>query len=310
MSLHLYQRIPENLDRYSHGDLLKRKAQPKGVALKPLSYKRVAVRLAQKKLARVMRSFFAAILPKVTEQLVAAVNKVVKAEQDDEIEQILGAISFEDLFSDLPASVQPALTGIFEDAAQHTIGNITAAVRTTTDEARVDPTAFDQVSEDAVAYSEARSAEMVGMKYNADGELVPNPNAIWRIDETTRDGIRSLVTDTVDGRLSVIDLPKALAESYGFSNDRAELIARTEVHKANGEGALAGMRASGVVEEKVWLTSNDDLVEEECEANQDQGPVALDDDFQSGDAAEPAHPRCRCAVAPWVTFETEQEQPT
>lgn len=34
------------------------------------------------------------------------------------------------------------------------------------------------------------AAEMVGMKYDAEGNLVPNPSAKWAISETTRDELR------------------------------------------------------------------------------------------------------------------------
>lgn len=199
-----------------------------------------------------------------------------------------------------PILVSRSLADMFKDAAGLTLDNMEAIANTASE--RLVAAARKQIGGEAEAWAKAHSAEMVGMKYNADGDLVANPNAIWRIDETTRVALRSLISDTVGGQMSVLQLQEALRGSYAFSSARAEVIARTEVHKANGEGALASMRASGIGE-KVWLTSNDDRVEEECQANQDQGPIPVDDDFQSGDECEPAHENCRCSIAPWVTFE-------
>jgi hypothetical protein len=52
-----------------------------------------------------------------------------------------------------------------------------------------------------------------------------------------------------------------------------------------------------VVLKKGWQTSNDEAeVCEECRGNEDQGLIDLDDDFESGDEAAPAHPNCQCVT--------------
>ena len=88
------------------------------------------------------------------------------------------------------------------------------------------------------------------------------------------------------------------------------LIARTETQMASNAGALAGYKASGVVESTQWLTAEDDLVEEECLANGAAGPngdgvLPLGDVYPSGDDAPPAHPRCRCVLIPVINFDTQ-----
>lgn len=87
-----------------------------------------------------------------------------------------------------------------------------------------------------------------------------------------------------------------------FSPERAELIAATEVTRAFAEGNLAAWRESGVTEGKEWLTREDEIVCVIC------GPlnetiVGIDEQFQSSAGAidgPPAHPRCRCSIAPVV----------
>ncbi len=170
------------------------------------------------------------------------------------------------------------------------------------------------VSDYAVAYARTRSAELVGMRYDELGRLVANPDAEWAIDETTRDFLRGSVADAIEGGWSNDKLATAIGDSYGFSEERAMTIARTETQAAANKGALAGYKASGVVERKQWITAEDDLVEEDCLDNAAAGPaqdgvIALDDDYPSGDDAPPAHSNCRCVIAPVVDFgDTEQPQ--
>ncbi len=78
--------------------------------------------------------------------------------------------------------------------------------------------------------------------------------------------------------------------------------------RAHGQGQLAAFRQSGVVERKGWSTSEDGDVCEDCTANEDEGDIALEDDFQSGDDAPPAHPNCRCALV--AVFPPEEEDTT
>jgi hypothetical protein len=79
---------------------------------------------------------------------------------------------------------------------------------------------------------------------------------------------------------------------------------------ANNQGNLAAYKdaaAQGIAVMKEWLSAGDDLVSEECQANEDQGPIPLDDDFDSGDDAPPLHPNCRCAIAPVVSDESDSQ---
>jgi len=164
-----------------------------------------------------------------------------------------------------------------------------------------------QVNARSIAFAEARAAEMVGMTRDAaSGALVPSADARYVISEATRDMIRAQVAEAVRGGMSVQEIAALLEDAYAFSPARADLIARTELVRANNEGNLAGYKASGVVTGKGWQTAEDELVEEICEHNAAAGILPLDDDFPSGDPAPPAHPRCRCAIYPAVEDVTEE----
>jgi SPP1 gp7 family putative phage head morphogenesis protein len=196
--------------------------------------------------------------------------------------------------------MDPVLAAIVEDGGYAALASVGIEIRAAEGAAGV-------VSDYAKNYARDRAAELVGMRRDALGRLVDNPDAEWAIDETTRDFLRGAVSDAIAGGWSNDKLAAAIGDSYGFSEDRAMTIARTETQMAANAGALNGYKASGVVEFKQWVTAGDDLVEEECLDNEAAGPngdgvLALDDDYPSGDDAPPAHPNCRCVIVPVVEF--------
>jgi SPP1 gp7 family putative phage head morphogenesis protein len=220
-------------------------------------------------------------------------------DEQDALEQIIAGVDFTG-WSILVGEVDAILAAIVEDGSY-------AALAAVGIETRAAEGAAGVVNDYARAYARDRAAELVGMRYDELGRLVENPNAEWAIDQTTRDFLRSAVGDAIAGGWSNDKLASAIADSYGFSEDRAMTIARTETQMAANAGALNGYKASGVVERKQWVTAEDDLVEEDCLANSEAGPqgdgvLALDDEYPSGDDAPPAHPNCRCVIVPVVDF--------
>lgn len=159
----------------------------------------------------------------------------------------------------------------------------------------------DQVNARAVAYARERAAELIGRTRNAAGDLVDNPDARWSIDQGTRDLVRAAIADGLEENIGLDDIIDRVMETGAFSEERAELIARTEIAGANSEGALIGYAeaaAAGVTVRKEWILGPNPC--EVCQANADQGPIELDEDFDSGDSAPPAHPHCECAISPVV----------
>ena len=76
----------------------------------------------------------------------------------------------------------------------------------------------------------------------------------------------------------------------------ADLVAVTEINRAVSAATLATYAAMGVGA-KSWMTAADDRVcPQYCEPNGADGAIPLTALFDSGDAAPPAHPRCRCAL--------------
>lgn len=156
--------------------------------------------------------------------------------------------------------------------------------------------ALNQVNELALKYARERAASMLGKSYDAAGNLIDNPNASYRIDESTRELVRADVTRALTEGVSNDVLADRLAESYGFSDARAEMIARTEMTFADVQGNLTAYAESGVVEGKQWLASAGCC--DDCQAL-DGVVVALDEDFpDDGGNGPPLHPNCECDVLP------------
>lgn len=168
-----------------------------------------------------------------------------------------------------------------------------------------DQSITSQVHTKAAEWAKARSAELVGRQWDDDDNLVANDNAEMTITETMRDDIRDAVADAIESGDSAADLSDTIEGLGSFSEERATMIARTELIRANNAGSLAAMRESGVVEKKEWTTAEDDDVSEDCEGNSDQGAIDLDDTFESGDDAPPAHPNCRCALVAHIQDSTQ-----
>ncbi len=119
------------------------------------------------------------------------------------------------------------------------------------------------------------------------------------IAETTRDDIRLLVGTAADQGWSVGELADAIREKAAIaSRERAEMIVVIETARAYSLGSKAAYRASGVDTAMEWLTAPD-CCEDVCEPLNGKR-VALDGVFAEGISEPPAHPRCRCSLAPVV----------
>ena len=149
---------------------------------------------------------------------------------------------------------------------------------------------------------------------------LPNPRAVaflkehaaervTMIDETTRRYIRTVMTKAVDEGWSYDRTAKVISgrfEQFAVGNplahieSRAHLVAVTEsafAYEHANASVVGGLMEGGLPMVKSWLTVGDDRVDEEdCGPNEDEGWIAAEDDFQSGNSEPPAHPGCRCTT--------------
>lgn len=75
------------------------------------------------------------------------------------------------------------------------------------------------------------------------------------------------------------------------SDERAALVGQTEDDAATWFGRTKGYEWSGRAVKKVWQTVDPC---EECAENEEEGAIAIGEEFPSGDFAPPAHPNCNC----------------
>jgi hypothetical protein len=145
----------------------------------------------------------------------------------------------------------------------------------------------DQVHQRAVDYAKRRGAELVSL----DGDK--------NIVDATRAAIQTAIFEGLEANIGADAIADSIQASTAFSAYRAELIADTEIAFANADGKLAGWNAAadtGLTLTHSWQTSNDGDCCDECQGNEDQGAIPIDEAFESGDDAEPAHPNCKCVT--------------
>jgi hypothetical protein len=160
------------------------------------------------------------------------------------------------------------------------------------------------INDRAVAMARNVAAEMVGMRWNADDELVPAKREAWRIDETTRTMIRDIISNGLDDNIGNAAIADAIESATAFSAERAALIAHTEIAIVNSKASLLSYKGARDDLEldikKAWLLGENPC--EICQGNADQGPIDLDDEFESGDTETPAHPNAVLSGSTFVPY--------
>lgn len=156
--------------------------------------------------------------------------------------------------------------------------------------------AEEYMAELALRYAGFRSAELIGMKRNAAGELIPNPDAKWAISRTSRDDLQATVVQALEEGWTPRQLAAVIEASTMFSSGRAELIARTEMMAAQSLGTYTFWMATGKVISVAWETSGNETVCIVCEGYEAQGEVPLGHEFAPGVRHPLAHPRCDCRL--------------
>lgn len=216
------------------------------------------------------------------------VSKAEKPVDPKLAKMVLAQINYQQWVEDLPALVDPFLTAIAIDSARLTASQL----------GLFDKDVLALMRARAKDWAELRAAELVSMRI-VDGVLVANPDARWQILESTREMIARDVNAALREGLSPQELANRIEESAAFSEQRAIMVARTEMALADSAGTMEGFRASPDVVGKRWLTAQDDKVSEECLESEDAGAIKLEEGFPPNGLTEPPnHPNCRCAIVP------------
>ena len=154
--------------------------------------------------------------------------------------------------------------------------------------------------ENAREWATDRASEMVGLHRRDDNEIVLDRQPDMSIAATTAVMLHKTVNEAIEKQWPETLVRARLADEYALSEDRADLISKTEVGIAAGIIASIAYKASGIVIGKRWVTKNDNRVEIHCRTNEEAGIIPLGQRFPSGHLTPMAHPRCRCKIAPVI----------
>lgn len=235
--------------------------------------------LARHALEKVMINQFREMRKKTVRLLVKAL-KIRKAAGDDAEEKIRKAL--DDNWRTIADEVQQGL----EDAAL--AGAAAGALQLEVDDERI----LSRTNRKAAAYAADRSAELVGMRRTDAGRLVKNPDARWAISDTTREKIRGVIAEVFEKEdVTLTDVETALRAAGVFDDQRATMIAKTEVANAQTWANLLAWKESGQVQQVSWHLSGDHDGDDVCDDNADGSPYTFDEVPEF-----PAHPNCLCAI--------------
>lgn len=244
-----------------------------------------------------LRDGFAAALETVRDEAVKAARRVRKASEptDDrgssyerDAEDLAWWESAADTLDTSGLSLvfddyTDTLEAVSADGAREEVARIVAA------DPDVQPAAtgagfdlFNHQDPRAVDWAREHAAEML----TSDGQG-------GKLAEATRDMVRQTIESALAENVPDEEVARRLENAYAFSPQRAELIARTEVANALGNGRLAGAIAVGM-QSKRWQLSNDEGPCPKCESNAAQGWIAINKAYVSGAKAPLQHPHCRC----------------
>lgn len=199
-------------------------------------------------------------------------------------DSLTGSLSLD--WSSLPHLIKPEITEAVRAGVAQAVTSVSS----------ITTNLIQEVNQTAQDWASDHSAELVGKKYDEEGNLVDNPDARWNISDTTRDMLNSAITTSQREETTLDGLMAAIDESGVFSEDRALMIARTEVNRAELGGNVTAFKAMGMDgDEDLYDWVNGEGACEECQGYEDNGPYTLDEIQQLMDDT---HPHCRCGFVP------------
>jgi SPP1 gp7 family putative phage head morphogenesis protein len=114
------------------------------------------------------------------------------------------------------------------------------------------------------------------------------------ITDTTKEQTQKAISDWVQSGTPLSTLEKTLQSTFGEA--RAARIAATETTRVFAHANRDAFESTGLIEEVVWQTAQDDLTCVVC-GELDGTHIGVGDI----DAFPPAHPSCRCWITPVVS---------
>ena len=150
---------------------------------------------------------------------------------------------------------------------------------------------LEAVTSDFAPSFEAANQESFVSEYLKDGGFT---RLTGQIDKTTVDRIASALADAYEEGADFDGVAKAVKGEFADMTEyRARMIAQTELNDAFNQSIMHFGAQAGATK-KAWMVDLAPCVI--CIANSLEGDIDLEDDFESGDDAPPAHPNCLCSL--------------
>lgn len=242
---------------------------------------------AEERLVETFTNFLAKAGKAAAAAVLKKTSKLAKADDDPSDWKYIASAAYAAIeWEPLVQEIKEDIEEVVQNGALDGLGQLSIS----------DEDLFSAANTMAADYAHERAAELVGMKYTADGNLVTNPDAQWAISETTREDLRDLIESAFEQETPITQLSADIRDSQMFSEYRAQMIAATEVQRAQILGTVEIWKESGLVETVIWQVSALGPCSE-CAENQDE-EVKLGSAFPSGDQYPPVHPFCRCVLRP------------
>jgi len=235
-----------------------------------------------KKNERRVASLIAAVLRKAGRKAARSAKEVLKAQVSQaKIDKILEDLDADGVSVEIMDEISSSIRKVYAEANAQAVASV-----------GVDSSGYSlqHADELAIKYAEERAADQIA-----------------GISDTTREDLRSLITESVGEGQSAADLADQIEDSFAFSPQRAETIARTELAEAHVQGNLQGWRDTGAVSQKRWIVGGGCC--SDCD-EMDGAVVDLDEDFETDDGpidGPPLHPNCRCDIEPLLKEEASDQ---
>lgn len=121
---------------------------------------------------------------------------------------------------------------------------------------------------------------------------------IEQVPETLKSIMRSMALDALSRARDQNEFLQLFRERWReFAATRAEMLTDTEWTRATSAAEVLAYDAIGITHGQ-WITASDDGVCQICLDNEDAGPIPIGEKFPDGSETPPAHPACRCSLAP------------
>jgi SPP1 gp7 family putative phage head morphogenesis protein len=115
------------------------------------------------------------------------------------------------------------------------------------------------------------------------------------LDSTSTDDLVNLIAQGKSEGMTNAEIADEIQSMFDdMSSARADTIANTEVANAMQTAELSTYADQGITE-KIWVTSEDDLVCSDC-ADLDGETIGIEESFSDGEDSPPDHPNCRCFI--------------